>query len=114
MTLSTTFSSINSLGDFSFIGGTTYTLKFTVNDQSGSAIDLSTATCRWKLAQYGTDNVILSKTGSVIATNIFEVLLSSADTSSLSGKYSHQPTVEFATGVVVIPAQGIISIVKGY
>lgn len=113
MTTYLTYANINSLGDISFIGGGNYTLKFTCVDQSGSSVDLSSATCSWKLAPYGTDYVQISKAGSVITTNSFEVLLTPSDTVSLSGKYSHQPIITFANGVTIIPAQGIITIIKG-
>ena len=113
MTTNVTFSTLNSLGDISFIGGAHYTLKFTCVDQTGSGIDLSTATCSWKLAPYGTDYAIVSKAGSVITINSFEILLTPNDTVNLSGKYSHQPIVTFSNGVTVIPAQGTITILKG-
>lgn len=113
MALSITFSDINSLGEISFISGTTYILKFNVTDQSGSGVDLSSASCKWRLAPYGTSFSQLEKTGSVITTSIFEILLSSADTLNLSGKFIHQPSIEFLNGVVVKPAQGIIIIIRG-
>jgi hypothetical protein len=112
MTLSTTFSDINTLDDISFIAGSTYTLKFTILDQSGSAIDLSDAICTWSLASYGTDFSILTKTCNLIAINAFEVILSAADTQGLSGKFSHQPSILFSSGLVSIPSQGIITIIK--
>jgi hypothetical protein len=108
-----TFNDLNALNDIAFIGGSTYTIKFVVLDQNGSPIDISTATCNWKLAPFGSDYVVLSKTGSIITTNSFEIILSPADTYSLSGKYSHQPSMTFPSGVSIIPAQGTITIVKG-
>ena len=76
MSLVTTFSNLNSLTDISFIAGTDYTIKFVVTSQAGSPIDLSTATCKWYLAPYGTDYTVLRKTGSVIAAGTFSILLS--------------------------------------
>ena len=113
MSVSSTFSNINSLGDISFVAGNTYTLKFVMTDQSGSTIDLSTATIRWRMAPYGTDYVQLNKSGSVTAAGIFTVLLTSADTAGLNGKFSHQPEIELASGVVLHPGQGIITLVQG-
>lgn len=113
MTLSVTYSSLNTLNGTSFIAGSNYTFKFNILDQSGSAIDLSTATCTWRMSPFGNDYTILQKTGSVIATNTFVVLLTSADTAGLSGKFTHQPTITFSDGTVFIPAQGTITILKG-
>jgi len=113
MTTRLTFSDLNSLNEISFIGGSTYTIKFVVTNQSGSSVDLTGATCSWKLAPFGSDYVILSKTGSIVSTNSFEIILSPDETSDLSGKYSHQPLILFPSGVTIIPAQGIITVVKG-
>jgi hypothetical protein len=113
MSLNTTFSTINSLGDYPLIAGGTYTMKFTVLDQSGSPVSLSTVTCSMKLAPFGTDYTVLTKTGSVIATNIFSITLSAEDTSGLSGKYTYQPILTLATTEVLKPAQGILTIVRG-
>ena len=113
MSLNTTFSTINSLGDYPMIAGGTYTMKFTVLDQSGSPVDLSTVTCTMKLAPFGTDYTVLTKTGSVIASNIFSIILSAEDTTGLSGKYTYQPILTLASLEVLKPAQGILTIVRG-
>jgi|WetSurMetagenome_2_1015567.scaffolds.fasta_scaffold597963_1 hypothetical protein len=113
MGLTTTFSNLNSLTDISFIAGTDYTIKFVVNSQAGSPIDLSTATCKWYLAPYGTDFTVLRKTGSVIAAGTFSILLSANDTIDFFGKYTHQPSITFSNGKIIYPAQGIITILKG-
>lgn len=113
MSLSTSYSTINSLGDIPFVGGTTYTLIFECNDQYGNDVDLSGATIRWKAAPFGTSYAVIDKTGSITSTNTFSVYLTSADTSALSGKFSHQPQITFADGTVVIPAQGTITIIGG-
>jgi len=113
MTLTTTFSNLNSLSDISFIAGTSYTIKFSCTSQSGSPIDLSTATCKWYLAAYGTDFTVLRKTGSVIAAGMFSILLSPTDTANLAGKYTHQPSINFAYGNTIYPAQGILTVLKG-
>jgi len=113
MTLSTTYSDLNSLNPISFISGTSYTIKFNVASQSGSPIDLSAATCKWFLASYGTDFTILRKTASVIAAGMCSVLLSPTDTTSLSGKYTQQISFTFSNGNTIYPAQGTITILKG-
>ncbi|GIU69802.1 MAG: hypothetical protein KatS3mg002_1038 [Candidatus Woesearchaeota archaeon] len=108
-----TFETVNSLKEIFFIGGTTYTLKFICLDSNNNPINLSSATCYWGLSPYGTDFPLITKTGSIVNTNTFEVYLSNTDTKNLSGKYTHQPKIVFPNNVVVIPAQGIITIVKG-
>lgn len=113
MALSTTYSDIYSLTPASFIGGSTYTFRFTVLDQSGSAVDLSDASIHMKFAPYGTDYVQINKTASLVTTNIFEVILAPSDTAGLSGKYTIQPIITFSNGVVLIPGQGILTISKG-
>jgi hypothetical protein len=113
MSLNTSFATLNSLSDVSFISGTDYTFKFQINSQTGSPIDLSTAVCKWYLASYGTDYTIIRKTGSVIAAGLFSVLLGGIDTTSLSGKFVHQPSITFSNGKTIYPAQGIITILKG-
>lgn len=108
-----TFSSLNSLGEINFIAGTSYTIKFLCYDQAGSALNISSADCSWNLAPFGTDYAILTKTGSIITTSSFEIVLAPIDTRDLSnGKYTHQPTIVFSNGVEVVPAQGIIAVTK--
>jgi len=108
-----TFSSLNSLGEISFIAGTSYTIKFLCYDQDGNVLDISAANCTWNLAPFGTDYAILTKTANIITTNSFEIILSSVDTKNLSdGKYTHQLTIVFEDGVEVVPAQGILVITK--
>jgi len=108
-----TFSNLNNLGEINFIAGTSYTIKFLCYDQDGNALDISAADCTWNLAPFGTDYALLTKTGNIIATNSFEIVLAPIDTRDLSnGKYTHQPTIVFSNGVEVVPAQGIIVVTK--
>ena len=106
----TTYAQINSLDEFSFIGGTDQTLEFTVYDQNGIAANLAAATCSWKLAPYGEpESTTLTKSGSVIATNIFQVYIPASDTLALEGKFMHQPIIILA-GNEYRSQQGIINI----
>ena len=108
-----TFSDLNNMSEISFVAGTTYTLEFVIYDEDGDPLDISGTDCTWNLAPFGTDYAILTKTGNVITTNSFEIVLSPIDTRDLSnGKYTHQPTIVFSNGVEVVPAQGIITITK--
>lgn len=105
------YSQINSLDEISFVGGTEYTLEFVVYEQNGSPANLATATCAWKMSPYGEpDGAVLSYAGTVTGANTFEVLIPSADTLILSGKYMHQPIVTDA-GKEYRSQQGIITII---
>jgi len=108
-----TFSNLNNISEISFVAGTTYTLEFVIYDEDNNPVDISAADCTWNLAPFGTDYAILTKTANVITTNSFEIILSSVDTKNLSdGKYTHQLTIVFESGVEVVPAQGILVITK--
>lgn len=113
MSLNTSYSALNIFDEIAFVAGSTYTLRFTVVNQSGTGVDLSSATIRWKLAPYGSDYAVVEKTGVVTATSVFEVNLSASDTDGLGGKYSYQPIITFANGAVIIPGQGILTLIKG-
>lgn len=104
------YTQINSLDEISFIGGTYYTLEFTVYNQNGSPANLSGATCSWKMSPYGSPDIItLSYSGTITGTSTFEVYLLSADTLALSGKYVHQPLI-VESGKDYRSQQGIINI----
>lgn len=113
MTLSTSYSSINILGDFSLIAGGTFILRFHTLDQDNIAADISSTTIKWRLAPYGTDHTVLEKTGVIMASDTVYINLASNDTAGLSGKYAHQLSFEFPNGARLIPAQGVITIVRG-
>ena len=105
------YSTINSLGDVFFIGGSEYILEFKVYNQAGDEANLSGATCSWKMSPFGDpDTVTLTYSGTVTGANIFQVTLLSADTLALSGKYIHQPIVVDG-GKSYRSQQGIINII---
>jgi len=106
------FSTLNSLDEFSFIAGNTYTLEFTVFEENGiTPVDLSGATIVWTLCPYGQPTYsVLQKTGSITGANTFSVSLTAANTLSLSGKYIHQPVITSFAGSVYRPAQGVVLI----
>lgn len=76
-----------------FIGGTDFTLEFTVYNQDGSLADLSGASVAWKMAPYGDSASVLSYAGTITGANTFEVHILGADTLSLDGIFIHQPIV---------------------
>ena len=106
----TSYSIINSLEEISFIGGTNYILEFKVYDSAGGEYNLSGATCTWKMALFGSPEVsILSYSGTITGTNIFEIEILSANTKFLSGKFIHQPII-VDSGKEYRSQQGIINI----
>jgi len=105
----TSFSTLNALGEFSFIAGSQYTVDFTVYESDGiTPMDLGGATVYWVLAPYGQpDYTIVQITGTVTGTNTFEFDVPSTATENLSGKYIHQPVIVSFGGKVYRPCQGI-------
>ena len=83
------------LEQIQMIGGNTQYLDYSVYDPSGSAVDLNGATCEIKLRRYGSfgSDAFLTKTGTITGTNTFQVILSTADTLSLYGKFTQQVIV---------------------
>jgi hypothetical protein len=108
-----TYEDINVLAEVSFIAKSTYTFKFVIVDQSGSPINITTASCSMLLAPFGTSDAILEKTGNIISTNSFNVVFSETDTADLSGEYTRQPKIKFANGVTIRPGQGNVVILRG-
>lgn len=108
----TSFATLNSLQEFSFIAGSSYTLDFTVYESDGiNPMDLGGATIYWVLAPYGQpDYTILQITGSITGVNTFEVEITSALSENLSGKYIQQPIIVAFSGTEYRIAQGIVLI----
>lgn len=107
-----TFAILNSLSEFSFIAGNSYTLEFEVYEENGiTPLDLGGATIDWVLSPYGqTDYTVLSIAGIITGTSTFEIELTSSDTELLSGKYIQQPVITSFSGAEYRPAQGVILI----
>ena len=107
-----TYQLMNSLEEIMFIGGSEYTINIGVYDENEIPIDIGSATCSWTMAYYGQpDTAILTKSGTITGLNTFKILLSGADTISLSGKFVHQPIIVDYNGSIFRPAQGIITII---
>jgi len=110
----TSYDTINSLGEISFIAGTEYTLIFDVYDINGSPLSLSGSTCTWTLSPYGQpEYAIMTKTGIISGSisNEFSITLGLTDTETLSGKYIQQPIVVDILGNENRPAQGVLTLI---
>jgi len=86
------------LEQIQFIGGSTMMLEYSVYDSDGLPVDLNGATCQMKLRRYGSfgSDAVLTKDGTIITStdnNVFQVILSTADTLSLYGKFTQQVIV---------------------
>lgn len=77
------------------------TKVFTVtctNLATGALVDFSGAVITWKVKRGST--TVLSKSGSVTGTGIFTITLAGSDTTSLSGRYSHECRATLGDGTV--------------
>ena len=108
----TSYSSINSLDEFSFIAGTEYVLSFSVVDNNGNSVSLNGGSVTWYLCPYGQPEYAVGEiSGTITGTNTFTVTVPSATTLSLGGKYVQQPQVTDWTGKPFRAAQGVITII---
>lgn len=106
------YQQLNSLPETAFIGGTEFTMNYTVYEEDGvNLTDISGATVKVRFCPYGqTDYCVLDKAGTVTGTGTFTVVLDAVDTQDLSGKYLQQVYMESFTGVEFRPAQGVVII----
>jgi len=111
----TSYASINSLDEFTIIGGTDFTFKFSVKDEDGIPVDLTGATLLLKIAPYGqASNVITTITGTIgVTDDIAEFILSSASSEGMiGGKYMYQPIIEDSGSKIHRPKQGVFLLVQ--
>lgn len=105
------YNNLNCLDEFAFVAGTECEFTFNCYESNEfSPFDIQDA--MWVLAPYGDfETVEIKKTGcSITATGVFKVILDSADTEDLSGKYIQQPIVFDSDGKSYRLAQGTITI----
>ena len=109
----TSYATLNSLGEFSFIAGSQFEIDFTAYQSDGvNPMDLGGATVYWVLAPYGQpDYTVVQITGTVTGTNTFSFTIPFATSSTLSGKYIHQPIIVSFGGLEYRPAQGILTVI---
>jgi hypothetical protein len=100
------------LPEIIFVAGTKQVLNFDIYTSGCIALDISSATCTWKLSRYGQSDSVLSKNGVVSGSpvNRFVVTLDSADTATLDGKFIQQPKVTDLAGDSFIPSEGYVTI----
>lgn len=106
------YSQINSLEEFSFIAGSTYSLYFNVYEADGiTPLDMGGSTFIWVLSRYGQSENIKELTGTITGIGTAVVEISKEDTETLSGKYIHQPVIVSFSGDEYRPAQGVLLII---
>lgn len=112
VTTYTIYSQINSLEEFGYIAGTSFTLYFDVYEQNGiTPLDMGGATFHLVLSPYGQNYSVLEKAGTITGVGTAEVELESADTANLSGKYIQQPVIVSFSGEEYRPGQGVILLI---
>jgi len=109
------FAVINSydLAPISFIGGTEQELTFYLYDSASQILDLTSASwCGWEMGRYGSASAVLTKDAVVSGSpiNKMVVILTTADTQDLSGKFIHQPVTVDNANKEFRPSQGSIQI----
>lgn len=97
-----------------FIGGDDKFIDYNIKDvETGLPVDINGATIEFKLKQYGEFymNSIITKSGSIIdaPNGVCRVVLASADTEGVSGKFIQQLKVTDFSGKI-FRGQGIIVI----
>ena len=112
----TSYFTINSLKEFSFIAGDEQILIFSFVNDLGIPIDITTGIGRfWKMSPYGQPDIVsISKTTTdttIVDSSTFSINLLGIDTSILSGKYMHQVGLIDGVGRTFRPAQGVITII---
>lgn len=106
------YSQINSLSEFAFIAGTSYTLNFNVFEDDGvTPLDMGGGTFRWVLSPYGQNYSVLEIEGTITGIGTAEVEIPSSSTENFSGKYIHQPVIISLSGDKYRPAQGVVLII---
>jgi hypothetical protein len=111
----TSYSQINTLDEFSIVGGSDITLQFTVYDENGSPVNLTGATCTLVIAPYGQPStVITTLTGTVSSpTNVVSYILPNATTIVMvGGKYMYQPIIVDTVPKTYRPNQGVFTVVQ--
>jgi len=106
------YSQINSLSEFAFIAGTSYTLNFNVYEEDGTTpLDMGGGTFKWVLSPYGQNYSVLELTGTITGIGTAEVEIPSSSTENFSGKYIHQPVIISFSGEEYRPGQGVVLII---
>jgi hypothetical protein len=112
MTTITSYDTLNSLPELSFIAGTDKVLTFTCyKEDQTTKLNLSSGPVYWKLCPFGSFTIeTLYKTGVITGTGTFTITLTAAETLALRGKYIQQVIITDYYANTFRPAQGTVII----
>lgn len=103
--------------NFTIVQGDTAILQFSVTDEDGAALDVSTASAiTFEIAVSASESALVTKTlddGISVATSTVTVTLSPSDTAALLGRYVMELQITDADGNVFTPLQGKARILRG-
>jgi hypothetical protein len=102
---------LDPLEPFSFIAGTDFELMFSVCDEGGVPLDLSTSIVKWTLSPYGESWNTITIDGIVVEAGVFIIKVSGNKTRGLSGRYVHTPILISSDGSEYYINQGVINII---
>ena len=112
--MSAVYEEINYLEDLTLIAGSSWQINFTTFEEDGvTAQDMTGGSASFRIAPLGdSSNTEVNLTGvfTDITNGEWYVLLTSSDTSGLSGVFTGQPRLIDYTGDVFLPGQGRITI----
>lgn len=101
----------NELAEMTVIAGSYKELFFYVYTSGSIPVNLSGTNTNWNLTPYEQTNYIaLTKTG-INSTGYFKIVLNSADTINLRGKYIQEVYIQGASGYEYRPARGVINFI---
>lgn len=103
----------NDLEEVHMIAGDDKEFTYTVYDENGTVVNLTSASCDVLIFRYGDPSVVFcTLSGSLVAPDrgMFTVNFPSTSSSSLSGVYQQQVRITDFTGKVHVPSQGKIVI----
>lgn len=99
--------------NFTMVSGDTKVIEVTVD-----SVDLSGASIKWIMHQFGAEKVRKETPGTITVTDavggLLQIKLDPTDTASLVGDYSHEMEVTDAAGNVSTVMSGRVSVQKGY
>lgn len=112
----TSYSTVNSLDEFTLIGGNDFTIIFNVVDEAGLPVDLTNAEeLSLKISPYGqATSVLMTLSGVIGETNDIVKFTIPANLSErmIGGKYMYQPIIKDAEGKQHRPKQGTFLLVQ--
>ena len=109
---------MSNLQNFTLTAGEDRTLSMTARDSTGAVLDLTGASISWRMVFVRSQQIALTKTGSVVSASAgtFSVSLTDTDTDGLvDGHYTYDAFVTISTtttnaaqGTIVVSGQRVL------